>query len=109
MFFHVAPFFNSRQKMRPPMESRARSRFNLCGTCTVRVCSSSGQHRFLDSLRQRDPAEKHLWIEVIVTGYVDDPNETMLLRSRVAKRKVDLPLLKRRRVAAVVDARDQLF
>jgi hypothetical protein len=53
--------------------------------------------------------EEHLWIKVIIAGFIDNPKQSMLLGRRVAKRNIDLPLLKRCRVALVVDAYDQLF
>src|SRR5262249_36879119 len=67
------------------------------------------QYRLLDGLRQGDRAKERFRIEVILPGFVDDPQEAMFLGSGVAKRNVDLPFLERRRIPVVIDAHDQLF
>src|SRR5260370_35651265 len=71
--------------------------------------SSSVQHGLSDRLRQRYLAEERLRMQVIITGFVNDPKQAMFLSGRVAERDVDLPLLKRCRVALIIDAHDQLF
>ena len=58
-------------------------------------------------MRERDRAEACLWIQVIIAGFVDDPEQATPLGGGVATRSVDLPLLERRRVAFIVDAYDQ--
>jgi hypothetical protein len=68
---------------------------------------SSGDYGFPDGLRQCDRAKEHLWIQIILAGFVDDPKQAVLLGGRVAERDVDLPLLKRCRVALIIDGRDQ--
>jgi len=68
----------------------------------------SGQDGLLDGLRQGDRAEERLRIKVATPGLIDNPEQTVLFSSRIAKRNVNFPLLKRRRIARVADAHDQL-
>ena len=47
--------------------------------------------------------------KVILPGFVDDPEQTILFGRRIAKHHVELPPLERCRVSAVVDANDKPF
>ena len=71
--------------------------------------SSSGQHCPLDGLWQCDEAEEHFWIEVIIPGLVNDPQQAVLLRNGVPKHDINLPLLERGGIVLVADAHRQLF
>jgi hypothetical protein len=62
--------------------------------------------RLFDGLRQSNRAKEILRIEVILAGFIDDPDETVLLGIGVAEGYADLPLLERSRIAIVIDAYD---
>jgi len=59
--------------------------------------------------RQFDRAEERFRIEVVVAGFIDNPQHAVLLGGGVAQRDVDFALLQRDRISVVVHANDQLF
>ena len=69
----------------------------------------SSEHRFLDRLRQRNRAEQGFRVDVIVSGFVYDPEKAVLLGRNVAKHDIDFSLFERSRVARILDADDQLL
>jgi hypothetical protein len=67
-----------------------------------------GQDRPPDGLGQRDRAKQRLWIEIVVAGFIDDPDEAVRLGIGVAKRDVDFSSLQLCQIAFVVHAHDEL-
>jgi hypothetical protein len=66
------------------------------------------KHGFPDGLRQGDRAKESSGVEIILAGFIDDPQQPAPLGVGVAQRDVDFSRLERRPVAVVVDADDQL-
>ena len=67
-----------------------------------------GQDRFPDGRGQNDRAKKCLGIKIIITRFINDPHEPLLLCGGIAKHNVELSPLERGRVSLVVDADGQL-
>ena len=62
------------------------------------------ENGFPNRLGNRDEQEETFRIEVIIAGFVDDTDLTMLEGIGIRKGKVDLPFLKRNGIAFVVQA-----
>src|ERR1700738_3358350 len=69
----------------------------------------SRQHSPSDRLRQRDRTEECLRIEVILAGFIDNPQHIVLLGCCIAQRHVDFAFLERDRITVVFHADDQLL
>jgi hypothetical protein len=59
------------------------------------------QHCLFYGQRQSDRAERSFGIEIILPGFIDDPEQTVFLGGSIAKGDVDLPLLERSRVPSL--------
>ena len=64
-------------------------RLSEVGAETLTQSLGRGQYGFPDGLRQRYRAEQSFRKEVILAGFIDDPQKSKLLGIRVAKRDVD--------------------
>ena len=67
-----------------------------------------GQDRLPDSLGQHDRAKHRLRIKIVIAGFIDDPDEAVLIGIGIAKCNVDFSSLQRCQIALVVHAHDEL-
>src|SRR5215203_1084574 len=78
----------------PPL---SRMHVSPSNACSPLLCGR--QNRLSDGLGQRDRAEQRLRIQVVVAGFIDDPDEAVLPGIGVAKGDVDFSSLQRCRIA----------
>jgi hypothetical protein len=67
------------------------------------------QYGLSHCLRQCDRAEERLRVEIVRSGFVDNPQKAMLLGLGITQHHVDFSLLERCRITLVLDAYDELF
>src|SRR5438477_3184304 len=67
-----------------------------------------GENGALDRLRKGDRAEECLRVEIVLAGFVDNPQQIVRLGGCITEGHVDFAPLERRRVAIVLDAYHQL-